>query len=182
MTLEAISGFTVHEFRLHADVDRATVQRDLNDLDREACVPVLTRIDDTRALAVVRAHHSGDPLAADDGVRAVIDRAGNGVCSREFRPRVALAEPDAGSHFRLAVTEFGRNDATPDAPDTWIAADAGRADADSQLLWIGLTADSAEGLFVLVGHDVQALPAEPPGPPIPFGNDIGVRIYTGTRM
>ncbi len=189
MTDGAISGFTVHEFRLHDDVDRATAQERLGGVDgADVTVPLMTRIDDVRSFALVRAHHPGGSAAEDREdreVRAAIDRIGDGVRSRDFRARVALATPDAGAHFRLAVTEFGRNDAAPSAPDTWVAADGvDRPDADSQLLWIGITADSQQGLFVLVGHDVE----EPRrsdeanrGWPLPLSSDLGVRIYTGTR-
>lgn len=180
MSLDAICGFTVHEFRLHDEVDPAAAQRDLTALDADPSVPFLTRPGDDRAVAVVRAHHTGDRVPGDDEVRAVIDRIGEEVRSREFRARVALAEPEAGSHFRLAITELGRNDATPDASGTWVAADG--PDADSQMLWIGVTSESAEGLFVLVGHGSEALHSENNVAAVPVGASLGVRIYTGTRI
>ena len=188
MTLDDISGFTVHEFRLHDHVDRATVEKRLGTLgdgDGDLSVPLLARLDDVRSLALVRAHYGGDPPASDRNVRTLIDELGDGLRSRDFRARVALAAPDAGSHFRLAMTEFGRNDAAPNADETWIAADEGdRPDADSQMLWIGVTTDSSQGLFVLTGHDAQA-PDRPAGGaaswPLPFSSELGVRIYTGSR-
>jgi len=183
---DAISGFTVHEFRLHDDIDRATAQEQLGSLDgADPSVPLLIRIDDVRSLALVRAHHLGDSASEDGEVRAVIDGIGDGLRSRDFRARVALAAPEAGAHFRLAMTDFGRNDAAPSAADTWVAADDDdRPDADSQLLWIGVTADSTRGLFVLVGHDVEEQGRSDGGAsrwPLPLSADLGVRIYTGTR-
>ena len=187
MTDDPISGFTVHEFRLHDDVDRVTAQACVTHLGPDdVSVPLLARIDDARSLALVSVRHAGDGDGATGEVRAAIGGIGDGLRSREFRARVALAAPDAGFHFRLALTEVGRNDAAPSATDTWVAAaDGDRPDADSQLLWIGVTADSTQGLFVLVGHDVE----EPGrsgvadvGWPLPLSSDLGVRIYTGTRV
>lgn len=188
MTFDAISSFTVHEFRLSDAVDRATVQEHLGHLAAggDPWIPLMSRIDDDRWVALVRAHRSGDRVTADREVCEIIDRVGADLRSREFSARVALAEPEAGAHFRLAMTEFGRNDATPNATETWVAADdADRPDADSQLLWIGVTAGSAQGLFVLVGHDVeqQGTPqGATPQWPFPLSAEMGVRIYAGTRV
>ncbi|GAC1698538.1 MAG: hypothetical protein NVS9B6_08820 [Candidatus Limnocylindrales bacterium] len=188
MTLDAICSFTVHEFRLPDSADRDTVREQLRNLETDGgpSIPLMSRIDDDRALALVRAHRSENGATVDQEVREIIDRMGADLRSREFSARVALAEPGAGAHFRLAMTEFGRNDATPNATETWVAADdADRPDADSQLLWIGVTTDSTEGLFVLVGHDVeeQGTPAgATPRWPLPLSSEMGVRIYTGTRV
>lgn len=181
MTLDVILGFTVHEFRLRDDVDHALAHRILAVLDKQASVPLLTRDGDDRALAVVRARHAGDQDRGEHALSEALDRIGEGVRSRDFRARVALAEPEAGSHFRLAITEFGRNDAPPAGTDRWVAAE--RPDADSQLLWIGVTAESAEGLFVLVGHGAEAVRAAVArtGWAAPVTSDLGVRIYAGTR-
>lgn len=186
MSRDAISTFTVHEFRLPEHADRATVQEHLAERAFDPSIPLLTRIDDDHAVALVRAHRSVGQPTEDREVLRIIDRLGEAVRSREFNARVALAEPEAGTHFRLALTEFGRNDATPNANESWVAADdADRPDADSQLLWIGVTTDSAEGLFVLVGHDREER-AGPEGTtprwPLPFSSEMGVRIYTGTRV
>jgi len=183
---DGISSFTVHEFRLHDHVDRATVQECLKDLSADdLAVPLLARLDDERSLALVCAHQSHQPANADEvDVRTVIAELGERVSSRAFRARVALAAPNAGSHFRLAMTEFGRNDAAPSADETWVAAAQGeRPDADSQMLWIGVTTDSTQGLFVLTGHDAQAPDRllGPAGWPLSFSSALGVRIYAGSR-
>lgn len=186
MAAEQSSGFTVHEFRLPADVDQATMQGHLDDLDGDApSVPLLVRINDAQAFASVRTRSSGDAVAEGD-IRTAIDALGLARRSRDFRTRVAVAPPEAGRHFRLAITEFGRNDAAASAPDTWVAApDGGQPDADSQLLWIGGTSESTQGLFVLVGHAAET-PASPNDGtavwPLPLSDDLGVRIYTGTRV
>lgn len=186
MATDLSPGFTVHEFRLSADIDQTTMQKFLDALDGDApSVPLLARIDDNQALASVRTRSSGDAVAEDE-VRTAIDALGQARHSRDFRTRVAVAPPEAGRHFRLAITEFGRNDAAANAPDTWVAAsDGDRSDADSQLLWIGGTAESAQGLFVLVGHAAET-PARPDDGkaawPLPWSDDLGVRIYSGTRV
>ena len=76
--------------------------------------------------------------------------------------------------------------ALPISPDTWVAASQDhRSDADSQLLWIGGTAESAQGLFVLVGHAAKAAERPDDGKavwPLPLSDDLGVRIYAGTRV
>ena len=109
---EAALGFTVHEFRLPADVDQSTMQGRLDDLDGDApSVPLLVRINDAQAFASVRTRSSGDAVAEGE-IRTAIDALGQARHSRDFRTRVAVAPPEAGSHFRLAITEFGRNDST----------------------------------------------------------------------
>lgn len=186
MTYDMISGFTVYEFRLHDSVDHPTAQRRLAHLDSgTGPVPLLRRIDDARALALVQARRTREADGIERETRTAIDRVGAGLRTQDFRVRVALAAEDPGSHFRLALTDSGRNDRAPSAADPWITADVrDRPEADSQLLWIGVTANSAQGLFVLVGHDAEE-PGEAggthPGWPLPLSSELGVRIYTGTR-
>lgn len=185
MAGDRISGFTVHEFRLYADVDRGIAQaRVEHDEGAELSIPLLARIDDARSLVLVRPRHVGDPPAAADPVCATIGGVGGELRSRDFRTRVALAAADPGSHFRLALIDSGRNDAAPSVARAWVAASVqDRPDADSQLLWIGMTADSTKGLFVLVGHDRAPNAADDPSGrwPLSFSADLGVRIYAGMR-
>jgi len=183
----AITGFALYEFRLRNLADRAMAQQMLTDagLD-DRSVPVLTRVDDPDSRAVICAYAAPDRSDSERELLAVIDGISSGARCHYFRSRLAIAAPDAASHFRLAVTESGRNNASASGTEPWVAADhRDRSDADSRLLWIGMPMDSSRGLLVLVGHELDdAFDAgrETASWPLPLSADLGVRIYTGSRL
>ena len=183
---DAVAGFALYEFRLRSLADRATAQQLLTDagLD-ERSVPLLSRVDDPCSLAVIHAYDAPGRSDTESELLAAIGGISNGLRSHHFRARLAIETPDAASHFRLAVTESGRNDLPASGTEHWVAAGhRDRSDADSQLLWIGAPMDSSHGLLVLVGHELEeAFDAgrESASWPLPLSTDLGVRIYTGSR-
>jgi hypothetical protein len=177
----AIERFVLQEFRLSkADTDGAVAR--IVGASRhgiEPPVPLLTSIADRRNVALIRALHTDETRVPDAAQRAALEPfVWRWRAPTEYSPRISERSESPPSHYRLAVTESGINDAgtdtapsteTPDAPSTHLG-----------LLWIGHPVDTHAGLLILLGDDGP--PEERRSArewPLPLSSFLGVRIYEG---
>jgi hypothetical protein len=181
---DQITSLVVQEFRLHAADTSGAAARIVADFPDglEAPVPLLTSIADRRDVATVRGLRAGEPIEADPSERGKLDPL---VASwrppKHYAPRITERSKSSSSHYRLAVTESGINNAVPDPV-------LGRGQGSSEtgtssplgLLWIGLPLATYAGLMVLLGHDDEDRAADTVDPkewPLPLSSSLGVRIY-----
>jgi hypothetical protein len=180
---DQITSLVVQEFRLHAADTSGAAARIVADFSDglEAPVPLLTSIDDERDVATVRGLRAGESTDADPSER---DKLGPLVASwrplKHYAPRITERSKKGSSHYRLAVTESGINNAAPD-PLPLGGADSYASGTASPvgLLWIGLPIATYAGLMVLLGReeDHDAGTADPKTWPLPLSSSLGVRIY-----
>ena len=152
----------------------------------EPAVPLLTSIDDHRDVAIVRALHSVETARSDQGSHGSL---GPLVTTwqdvKRYGPRIterAAGVEGLPSHYRLAVTESGINDADGGALTSPQFAD----DATSTpigLLWIGVPIGTGTGLLVLIGNSGadDADGSDPHDWPLSLSRGLGVRIYESRR-
>lgn len=182
-----INALVLQEFRLHA-ADRA------GDAARivaafapgiEPAVPLLTSIDDGRDVAIVRGLHAGEQTEADPMQRAALEPfVATWQPVRRYGPRIAERSDSPSTHYRLAVTESGINNAAVESRDRPGPPDPVREDLPPTstskrvgLLWIGQPVGTHAGLLTLLGsHDPQARRSEPRDW-LPLSRSLGVRIY-----
>jgi hypothetical protein len=180
---DEITSLVVQEFRLHdADTSGAAARIVAGFADGlEARVPLLTSIDDRRDVATVRGLHAGERTEADPSERAKLDSL---VASwrppKHYAPRITKRSRSSSSHYRLAVTESGINNAKADPPKArgTAARETGTA-TPLGLLWIGLPLATYAGLMVLLGHNEgrEGDAAKSNDWPLPLSSSLGVRIY-----
>jgi hypothetical protein len=175
-----IEVFVLQEFRLaHADSDGAVARIvDTSLPGVEPGVPLLTSIEDRRNVAIIRALHSDESQAPDAAQRAALEPfVSSWGAKTEYSPRISERSESRPSHYRLAVTESGINDARADAAP--VPDQPGMASAPAGLLWIGQPLGTHAGLLVLVGSDEGPLAARPAARqwPLPLSTFLGVRIY-----
>jgi hypothetical protein len=182
---DQITSLVVQEFRLRAaDTSGAAARIVAGFADGlEARVPLLTSIEDRRDVATVRGLHAGERSEADPSERAKLDPL---VASwrppKHYAPRITERRKSSSSHYRLAVTESGINNAEADPHQAWGTAtrDTGTV-LSLGLLWIGLPLATYAGLMVLLGHD-EGRDGDTTAPdewPLPLSRYLGVRIYEG---
>jgi hypothetical protein len=181
MRSEGIDRFVLQEFRLSkADTDGA-VARIISSSQHgiEPTVPLLTSIGDRRNVAVIRALHSEETRVGDAAQRAKLEPfVRRWSTPTEYSPRINERSESPPSHYRLAVTESGINNAGSDRMAT-----TGNDDAPSThlgLLWIGQPVGTHAGLLILVGDDGPTHERRSAREwPLPLSSVLGVRIYEG---
>ncbi len=146
-------------------------------------VPLLTSIDDERDVVVVRAVHEGETPESEFAQRSPLDGlAASWQPAQRYTPRIAERSGAEPSHFRLAVTGSGINNAVDPVgpvPDG-IPHEPTRTRLD--LLWVGVPLDTYGGLLVLIGSDGdEVVRPEPREWPLPLSQSLGVRIYDSRR-
>ena len=147
----------------------------------EPAVPLLTSIDDGRDVAMLRALHADESVLTDAAQRAALDPfVSNWQAPREYVPRITERSQSPPTHYRLAVTESGINDAGPGVPpaaprSTSLHGSSRRVG----LLWIGRPRGSYAGLLTLLGTYEKSDPARPAARewPLLLSRRLGVRIY-----
>lgn len=173
--------FVLQEFRLADDASHEAAARILRSSD-ERGVPLLTSISDHRDVAFVRCVPSHTPTREDPIDRARLE----GLVSRwqdhrTYRPSVSESSLRPATGYSLAVTESGLNGGERplrDGPGRPAASGTPPSDRIA-LLWIGTPVDSFAGLLVLVGRDDERAEAQDPDWPLPFSEQLGVRVYRG---
>ena len=181
MRTDGIERFVLQEFRLlKADTEGAVariVRSSRHGLEPQ--VPLLTSIADRRNVAVITALHADESRVPDAARRSALE----GFVWRwrtptEYSPRINERSESPPSHYRLAVTESGINNAAADATNA--TGERHAASTHLGLLWIGNPVGTHAGLLILVGDD------QPPGEtrsarewPLPLSSFLGVRIYEG---
>lgn len=181
MKADGIKRFVLQEFRLSkADTDGA-VARIVSSSQHglEPPVPLLTSIADRRNVAVITALHADEAPVPDAAQRAALEPfVWRWRAPTEYSPRINERSESPPSHYRLAVTESGINDAAADPAPSTETHDA--PSTHLGLLWIGNPVGTHAGLMVLLGDD------RPLGEtraarewPLPLSNFLGVRIYEG---
>jgi hypothetical protein len=183
-TPNPIRLLVLEEFRLHAaDVD-GTAARIVAGSPHgiEPAIPLLTSIDDRRAVATLRAVHAGEPTEPDAAQHAALDHlVSSWAVPKHYGPRIAERSQSPPSSFRLAVTESGINgdSGSPVTLRPGSAPDGTTTSRPVGLVWIGAPVGTHAGLLVLLGgyEDPRALGSDPSGWPLPLSKDLGVRIY-----
>jgi len=179
-TDSGIDVLVLEEFRLHrADTngEAARIVAALSD-GIEPPVPLLTSIDDERDVAIVRALHAGEKAEDDSRQRVALDPL---VASwqpvRRYVPRITERSQSPPSHYRLAVTESGINNAESPPPASRRSAEPG-ASVPLGLLWIGLPVGTYAGLLTLLGSDEsETVTSHARDWRRPLNRYLGVRIY-----
>ena len=178
-----INALVVQEFRLHSAETAAEAAGIVASFSRgiEPEVPLLTSIEDNRDVATVRALHPGEPVEGDPAERVALGPlVARWQPPKHYDPRITERSGRSSSYYRLAVTESGINDSSPEnfAAQRRDGVDLG-ASAPIGLLWIGQPRGTHAGLMVLVGdHDDPAGAMFAPRDwPLPFSRALGVRIY-----
>lgn len=182
-----IDALVLQEFRLRVADNSGAAARIVASFSGgiEPAVPLLTSIDDHRDVAIVRALHAGEKPETDSAQRAALDPL---VASwqpiKQYGPRITERSESPPSHYRLAVTESGINNAKPEPPP---AVPPGSGEGGSPiplgLLWTGVPLGTYSGLLVLLGTDESrhAGGRDSVGWPRPLSRDLGVRIYESRR-
>ena len=183
-TDDPIEAFVLEEFRLHTADTAGRAARIVASFSGgiEPAVPLLTSIDDRRDVAIVRGLHAGEQKETDPRQRAALDAL---VASwqpvKEYGPRITERSAQPPTHYRLAVTESGINNAEPETepPEPVPRGPAGGGTTTSLgLLWIGRPFGTYAGLLTLVGSDDRpSASTKPPDWPLPLSRALGVRIY-----
>ena len=180
---DQITSLVVQEFRLHAADTSGAAARIVADFSDglEAPVPLLTSIADRRDVATVRGLRAGEATEADPSERDKLDPL---VASwrppKHYAPRITERSKNPSSHYRLAVTESGINNAKPDPPPLGGGDSPATGTASPLgLLWIGLPIATYAGLMVLLGREVDhdGDLADANEWPLPLSSSLGVRIY-----
>lgn len=181
-TDDPIKAFVLQEFRLHAADATGNAARIVASFSQgiEPPVPLLTSIDDHRDVAIVRGLHAGEETETDARQRAALDPL---VASwqpiKQYGPRITERSASPPTHYRLAVTESGINNAEPEPtePTTRGPAEDGTL-TPLGLLWIGRPVGTYAGLLTLVGsRDGGTGRTKPLEWPLPLSRSLGVRIY-----
>jgi hypothetical protein len=147
----------------------------------EPSVPLLTSIDDRRNVALLRGLHTGESSEPDAAQHAALDEfVSSWAAPKHYGPRITERSESPPTHYRLAVTESGINDADPVTAPAGFRHDATTTDVG--LLWIGNPVGTHAGLMVLLGSHADADTARPDARdwPLPLSSDLGVRIYEGS--
>lgn len=179
-TDDPISEVVLQEFRLHAADSGSEVARIVAAFanGREPGVPLLTSIDDDRDVAIVRGLHAGEQREEDPRQRAALDPL---VASwqpvKQYGPRITERSESPPTHYRLAVTESGINNAETKPKPVAPAAADGSPSTRVGLLWIGSPTGTYAGLLALLGTDNQAARGSDPRAWLPLSRSLGVRIY-----
>ena len=182
-TLDLMNGddlIVLQELRLHApDTTGAAARIVARSSDgTAAAVPLLTSIDDGRDVAIVRRLRAGEGSTMDRGLLDQLVERWEPIAL--YEPRIAEHSTVLPSSYRLAVTNSGINEVTPDA----LVAPAGGAPPSSAttslgLLWIGEPIGTHAGLLTLIGnHDGPSTQrSDPLEWPLPLARQLGIRIY-----
>jgi hypothetical protein len=184
---DQITSLVVQEFRLHAaDTSGAAARIVAGFSDGlEAPVPLLTSIEDRRDVATVRGLRAGERIEADPTERDKLDPlVADWQPPKHYSPRITERSRTPSSHYRLAVTESGINNAEPDPNEARATTFGGSGTASPVgLLWIGLPIATYAGLMVLLGRDEARSgdAADPSEWPLPLSSTLGVRIYESQR-
>ena len=182
-TDDQIEAFVLQEFRLHAADATGNAARIVASFSVgiEPPVPLLTSIDDHRDVAIVRGLHAGEETETDSRQRAALDPL---VASwqpvKQYGPRITERSASPPTHYRLAVTESGINNAEPEPaePIPRGSGEGGGTLTPLGLLWIGRPLGTYAGLLTLVGsHDRGAGSTKPLEWPLPLSRSLGIRIY-----
>ena len=181
---EPINALVLQEFRLHAadTADEAARIVASFDAGTEDAVPLLTSIDDKRDVATVRALRAGETTDDGPAQRAALDPlVATWQPAKEYGPRVTETSDNPPSYYRLAVTGSGINNAPAEPVPTLSPGSAGGASTRLDLLWIGVPVGTYAGLMILLGTQHEQSTARPDARdwPLPFTDQLGVRIYEG---
>jgi len=182
-----IRVLVLEEFRLHAaDLDGAAA-RIVADTPQgiEPAIPLLTSIEDSRNVAMLRALHAGESTESDAARHAALEPlVSSWAAPKHYGPRITERSQSPPSSFRLAVTESGINGGgTPRLSGPAGSVEDKATSRSIGLLWIGAPVDTHAGLLLLLGsygEDPRAVGADPSGWPLPLSTDLGVRIYENT--
>lgn len=182
-TDDPINALTLQEFRLHAADSAGEAARIVAAFSSgiEPAVPLLTSIDDHRDVAIVRGLHAGEEPEADPRQRAALEPfVASWQPVKQYGPRITERSQSPTTHYRLAVTESGINNAEPAPPEPVPRGTADRTMSKPVgLLWIGRPIGTYAGLLTLLGSDddQDAQRSEPREWPLPLSRPLGVRIY-----
>jgi hypothetical protein len=178
---DRISTLVLREFRLRvADTTGEAARIVAADSSGiEPGVPLLTSIDDDRDVATVRALHIGETTEGDARQRCELDRL---VASwrppAQYAPRITERSTSPPTHYRLAVTGSGINNAEAEPPTPREMSEHGAA-TPVGLLWIGVPVGTYAGSLVLLGssEDPVNVRTDPGEWARPLSRSLGVRIY-----
>ena len=190
MKADGIEFFQLQEFRLSAADTDGAVARIVSSSHSgaEPPVPLLTSIEDRRNVAVIRALHADESRLPDAAQRTALEPfVSSWGAPTEYSPRISERSEGAPSHYRLAVTESGINEAETELginqAETDHATDPQELRVTStpaDLLWIGKPLGTHAGLLVLLGSDNEPIPRPAARTwPLPLSKLLGVRIYEG---
>jgi hypothetical protein len=181
MMANGVERFVLQEFRLSkADTDGAVARIvGASPHGIEPPVPLLTSIADRRNVAMIRALHTDETRVPDAAQRAALEPfVSRWRAPTEYSPRISERSESPPSHYRLAVTESGINDAAADPMPSTEKHDA--PSTHLGLLWIGQPVDTHAGLLILLGDDGPPEETRPAREwPLPLSSFLGVRIYEG---
>jgi hypothetical protein len=177
-----IEVLVLQEFRLsEADTDGAVARIvSSSHSGLEPPVPLLTSIEDRRNVAVIRALHTDESRVPDAAQRTALEPfVSRWGAQTEYSPRISERSESKPSHYRLAVTESGINDAATQAAA--VPSELVATSTPAGLLWIGKPIGTHAGLLVLLGSDEEPSAARPGARqwPLPLSKFLGVRIYEG---
>ena len=168
------------EFDLRfADADHSIARIVAATCDGEPdAIPLLTSIADDRRVATL--HSLGRPDAAD---AAAVERAAlapfvsSWDAPRIYRTRISERSLNQSSHYRLAVTDSGINNAER-STDTTVPFRSDAVGTPVDLLMIAVPLQSFAGLLVLIGtQDHHPSDTDARDWPLPISEPLGVRIY-----
>lgn len=181
-TTTPINSLILQEFRLHAADSAGEAARIVAAFSDgiEPAVPLLTSIDDDCDVAIVRGLHAGEQPEANPRQRAALDPfVASWQPVKQYGPRVTERSASPPTHYRLAVTESGINNAevteTPEPPPRTMSVR--NTSKRVGLLWIGLPVGTYAGLLTLLGTDDGAARRSEPREWLPLSRSLGVRIY-----
>ena len=178
MKTDGIERFVLQEFRLSAADDDGSVARIVSSLPSgvEPAVPLLTSIADRRNVAIIRALHADESSIPDPAQRTALEPfVSRWRTPTEYQPRISERSENSPSHYRLAVTESGINDAKHDPAVS--SEPHGATSTHVDLLWIGQPVGTHAGLLVLLGSDAEDVRQPAREWPLPLSSYLGVRIY-----
>lgn len=183
MKPDGIEILVLQEFRLSAADTNGEVARIVSSSHHgvEPPVPLLTSIEDRRNVAVIRALHADESRDPDAAQRAELEPfVSSWAAPTEYSPRMNERSESPPSHYRLAVTESGINEAVDDPAAIPEEGEPGVTPTPAGLLWIGQPLGTHAGLLVLLGTD-EGPSARPAAHmwPLPLSKFLGVRIYEG---
>ena len=185
-TDSGIHRFVLQELRLRDTADAGDAARAVaaaRSGGSAPVIPLLTSIEDERDVAFVRAVYGSEAPPTDAEQRVVLERfAATWQSPRRYVPRITEGTAAVPTHYRLAVTSSGINDAEHGP----VVVTNARADDDCErtpleMLWIGVPLGTYAGLFILLG---TAGDGERPAAgewPLPLSRYLGVRIYDSRR-
>lgn len=176
-----IHTLVLQELRLRDTADANAAARAVAAAARGTgpAVPLLVSIDDERDVAVVRAVYADEMPETDAAPRDMLEPfVATWQPPQRYVPRITERSETPPSHYRLAVTGSGINNAEPDpiaAAPAGVDEDATRTPLD--LLWVGVPLGTYAGLLILLGSDDDGARPDPREWPLPLSRYLGVRIY-----